>query len=87
VPASGLDLCRCQHPRWTFVIASNRAGLFIRVDIVVDGQYPCWTCAFFFVDMSSTSRASCWTWALIFVDIVVEGQLILLDLNHCQHQH
>ena len=38
LPASALDFCYCQQSRWTFVIS---------VDIVVDGQHPCWTCAFF----------------------------------------
>jgi hypothetical protein len=71
MPASALDFYRCQHPRWTFIGASIRAGLVllpasaldfcycqqprwtfvISVDIVVDGQHLCWTCAFFFVDI------------------------------------
>ena len=42
LPASALDFYCCQHPRWTFIISVN---------IVVNGQPPCWTCAFFFVDI------------------------------------
>jgi hypothetical protein len=86
VPASALDFCRCQPPRWTFVLASNRAGLLLLVSTSSSTASLHAGLVFSFSSTSSSMARVPAGLGLYFVDIVIDGQLILLDLNHCQHQ-
>ena len=82
-PASALGFHCCQHPRWTFIVASIRAGLLLLASTSSSTASLCAGLVLSFSSTSSsTASASCWSWALFFVDIVVDGQRLLLDLHH-----
>jgi hypothetical protein len=63
-PASALGIHCCQHPRWTFIVASIRAGLLLlALTLLSMASLRAGLVVSFSPTLLSTASVSCWTWA------------------------